>query len=122
MYFYEGCKDPPERLTGDCYPKRMNRLRDMTRTKGDRRKPNLKAEKRKALGLTQVQLGKLLGVSTGLIADFETGYYKGNYPRKTWDKLCSVYGSSLLEGYHKPAPKQSTIDRRRYPDSRKAGK
>ena len=97
-------------------------LRSIEHGLGQTRRRCAKRAKRQALGLTQVQLGKLLGVSTGLIADFETGYYKGNYPRKTWDKLCSVYGSSLLEGYRKPAPKQSTIDRRRYPDSRKAGK
>tara|TARA_Y100000310_G_C20624286_1_gene785001 strand:- start:174 stop:353 length:180 start_codon:yes stop_codon:yes gene_type:complete len=26
-YFYKGCVDPPEKLTGDCYAKRLNWLR-----------------------------------------------------------------------------------------------
>ena len=99
MYFYEGCKDPPEKLTGDCYPKRLEQLRAEQGWDEPPRRVSSKAARRKALGLTQVQLSKLLDVSASLISDFETGRYQGGYSNGTWKKLCEVYGESLLDKY-----------------------
>ena len=112
MYFYEGCRDAPELLTGDCYPKRMAWLRAIERGLGPEHRGCPKVDKRKALGLSQVQLSKRIGVSVSKIQDFETGRYRGCYQNRTWERLCSVYGSSLLEGYRKPKPKRQRNIRR----------